>query len=730
VLVEQGATAQVGGAGSGAGNVIAGSGVGVEVQGTATIQGNRIGTNAAGVAAVPNDTGIRSQPSGSATVGGAAAGEGNLIAGSTTYGVSRHAGFRAIGELPYRGLRERPLEVEGRGEGQRRVGSLTVAASAAGTATFSVPLTGVADDETLTATATDAEGNTSTFSPCVDVGPRTVPLPGPRVPGATNGAIAWSYRGEQTQTGNRLVGLAIASMFPDGSGATSLTPGMQDQPLDTGPAWSPDGNRIAFTRCGPNLFGCNGSEAVYLMNADGSGLQLVAAGANRPAWSPDGTKLAYAAQRSGGETPTMHGLFIRPSDLSGPAVRVPTGGTSCPLSGPAWDGSTHLLVTTGCLLDGWQGGLHRVTIASGQKQLEVPADVSNEFNFATGLRTSSDGSLVLFTADQDTLLLDRTTGDLINLTRTYAVNGGAVDGNWSPDGTRLVYAGRPEPDHIFREIWIAAADGSGAHPISENDFDDAQPAWQPCVAVTVLCGPPAPFTLTVSVTGSGTVTSSAPGIDCPADCSEPFARNSSVTLSATPASGWHFSGWSGDCDGTGACEAEMTQARSVTAAFAADPVVTPTPSATPTPTPSATPRPSPTPRPADTPSPPPSAIAVPTPEPGKSPGGTRSGLKTPPTIKLPPTNDCIKRNLMVRVRAPAEDRLDHVVIKVDKVKQKVPSVDGRTSVKLVIKKLGTATRKRFKVRAARRRFHKVRVKAVTDKGQEAAASGQYKVCPR
>ena len=84
--------------------------------------------------------------------------------------------------------------------------------------------------------------------------------------------------------------------------------------------------------------------------------------------------------------------------------------------------------------------------------------------------------------------------------------------------------------------------------------------------------------------------------------------------------------------------------------------------------------------------------------------------------------------MAVRVQAPAEDPLDHVVIRVDKVKQKVPSVEGRTSAKLVIKKLGTATGKRFKVRAARRRFHKVRVKAVTGKGQEAAASGQYEVC--
>jgi hypothetical protein len=77
-------------------------------------------------------------------------------------------------------------------------------------------------------------------------------------------------------------------------------------------------------------------------------------------------------------------------------------------------------------------------------------------------------------------------------------------------------------------------------------------------------------TLTVnkSGTGSGTVSSSPAGIDCGATCSASFSSYSPVTLTATPASGSTFAGWSGACTGTGTCLASMTAARSVTATFA------------------------------------------------------------------------------------------------------------------------------------------------------------------
>ncbi len=48
----------------------------------------------------------------------------------------------------------------------------------------------------------------------------------------------------------------------------------------------------------------------------------------------------------------------------------------------------------------------------------------------------------------------------------------------------------------------------------------------------------------------GTVT--GPGIDCPADCVETGTQGFTATLSAVPAPGWRFAGWSGAAAGTGA----------------------------------------------------------------------------------------------------------------------------------------------------------------------------------
>ena len=75
--------------------------------------------------------------------------------------------------------------------------------------------------------------------------------------------------------------------------------------------------------------------------------------------------------------------------------------------------------------------------------------------------------------------------------------------------------------------------------------------------------------LTVSKTGAGTgtVASSPAGIDCGAACAANFALSSVVALTASPAAGSTFVGWSGACTGTGACNVTMDAAKSVTAEF-------------------------------------------------------------------------------------------------------------------------------------------------------------------
>jgi hypothetical protein len=77
------------------------------------------------------------------------------------------------------------------------------------------------------------------------------------------------------------------------------------------------------------------------------------------------------------------------------------------------------------------------------------------------------------------------------------------------------------------------------------------------------------YNLSVSKTGvgNGTVTSNPAGINCGSTCSAGYTSGTSVTLTANPASGSTFGGWSGSCSGTGTCTVSMTQARSVTASF-------------------------------------------------------------------------------------------------------------------------------------------------------------------
>jgi hypothetical protein len=67
---------------------------------------------------------------------------------------------------------------------------------------------------------------------------------------------------------------------------------------------------------------------------------------------------------------------------------------------------------------------------------------------------------------------------------------------------------------------------------------------------------PAGYALTVNIasglssggSGSGTITSSPSGINCGSDCSETYSAGTLVSLTAIPASGSTFAGWSGDAD--------------------------------------------------------------------------------------------------------------------------------------------------------------------------------------
>lgn len=85
--------------------------------------------------------------------------------------------------------------------------------------------------------------------------------------------------------------------------------------------------------------------------------------------------------------------------------------------------------------------------------------------------------------------------------------------------------------------------------------------------IVAKTGPLPTYSLSVNKVGLGTVSSLPAGINCGASCIANFSSGTTVTLVATPARGYLFSGWSGACSGSDSCTVDMTTARTVTATF-------------------------------------------------------------------------------------------------------------------------------------------------------------------
>jgi hypothetical protein len=125
--------------------------------------------------------------------------------------------------------------------------------------------------------------------------------------------------------------------------------------------------------------------------------------------------------------------------------------------------------------------------------------------------------------------------------------------------TVVTLTATPDPDNVFVE-WTA-----NCNSINSNACTVTMDASK---VVRALFNPlPSIHALNINVVGNGTITSNPVGINCGVDCTDDYAINTSVSLTATPQAGFNFTGCSGDCTGSGSCVVSMTQARNVTATF-------------------------------------------------------------------------------------------------------------------------------------------------------------------
>jgi sugar lactone lactonase YvrE len=189
------------------------------------------------------------------------------------------------------------------------------------------------------------------------------------------------------------------------------------------------------------------------------------------------------------------------------------------------------------------------------------------FSFPDGITVDSVGNLYLVDTNNHTIRKVSQDGVVTTLAG-LAFTFGSADGTgsaarfWSPSGVAIDSAGKvyvaDTSNHTVRKGVGGACNGTGTCTVSMYDSE---------FGVTAMFTQRFTLTLTKAGTGGGIVVSEPAGIDCGSVCSESYDSGASVTLHATPAVGFAFSGWSGACTGSGPCTVLMTAAQNVTATF-------------------------------------------------------------------------------------------------------------------------------------------------------------------
>jgi hypothetical protein len=249
---------------------------------------------------------------------------------------------------------------------------------------------------------------------------------------------------------------------------------------------SPDGTRVAYS-C-TEAFG----PAICSSRRDGSDFRLLTPGrlADQPAWSPDGEKIAFRGWAAGGPPGIFNPADIYVMDVDGSNVaRLTTGVKNVDsYESPTWsprqaDGSYRLAFAHATRAE---DGVMRANIVSiradgdDAKQVTVAGDQTD-----AEPTWSPDGQTIAFIrtggeAGGDLWLVNATGGgERALMTAAIEPSGAQRAPSWSPDGRRIAFASDHEiiSNYIAWQIYTVRVDGTHLVRQTSGTAEKGNPAW-------------------------------------------------------------------------------------------------------------------------------------------------------------------------------------------------------------------------------------------------------------